>query len=111
MSDLSDIAGPGLKFMHVNTQSIFPKLGEMQLLMNQAVPDVLCVTESWLSPSIPDGMITLDNYVAYRYDWLANKGGGGLVRYFSDSIVTGVNPDKYVACWRSNSDIEVQVFE
>lgn len=111
MSEMDKIAGPGLKLLHVNAQSLFPKLGEIQLLVNSATPDILCVTESWLTPAIPDGMIALDIYVPSRCDREAHRRGGVLVTYFNNNFASCMNYEKHQSSWRSNSDIEVQVFK
>lgn len=68
MSDKDVFVGPSLKFLQINTQLLFPKHGELQVLASQVIPDILCVTDSWLSPAIPDGMVSLDNYTLYRFD-------------------------------------------
>lgn len=111
MSEMDDFAGAGFKLLHINAQSLFPKLGELQVMIGQVAPDVLCVTETWLSSVIPSGLISLDNYISVRYDRVIHKRGGGLITYFSESIAAGVDADKYRNSWRSNTDIEAQVFE
>lgn len=54
------------------------KLDEIKILTQQAKPHVLIITESWLSPTIPDSYISIDNYQLHRRD-RPNKTGGGIL--------------------------------
>lgn len=111
MADLVNRVGSGLSFVHLNTQSLFPKIGEIQVLADDVKPDILCLSETWLSDKIPDGLIYLPNYTIFRADRLSCKRGGGLACYVSDQIVDGFNATKYRSSWRSNEHIELQLFE
>uniref|UniRef100_A0A7E4VQK5 Peptidase A1 domain-containing protein n=1 Tax=Panagrellus redivivus TaxID=6233 RepID=A0A7E4VQK5_PANRE len=41
--------------------------------------EIFCVTESWLTPSIPDSLIVANhNFIVFRHDRISKKGGGVL---------------------------------
>lgn len=45
----------------------------------QLKPTIICITESWLSPEIPDSAIDIEGYRVHRHD--RNSHGGGIVCY------------------------------
>lgn len=71
----------------------------------------MCITETWLSSLIPDGLISIPGYTVVRGDRSSHKRGGGLVCYFHETTFTSVEFSKHQNLWKSNSDIELQVFE
>lgn len=109
--DTPDFSGSGLSFIHLNSQSLFPKLGEFELILNTTQPDVVCVTETWLGGAIPDGLVSIPNYSVVRYDRSSHKRGGGLACFFRDSTFTSTDFNRHRNLWKSNSDIELQLFE
>lgn len=71
-----------------NAQSITPKLDELFALVNDKktanLTQLICITESWLTPNIPPSQTALDGYAQFRNDRSAvetgkSKGGGLLV--------------------------------
>lgn len=109
--DTPDLSGPGLSFVHLYSQSLFPKIGEFELMMTASRPDVICVTETWLSSAIPDGLINIPDYTVIRNDRASRKRGGGTACYFKKSTFPAIDFSKHQKLWKSNSDIELQVFE
>lgn len=73
--------------MHLNTQSLLPKIDELQLLVEDKLPDFLCITESWLSSQIPNGLVDIEDYVLCRLDRESQRRGGGLVCYFKKRLL------------------------
>lgn len=64
-----------ISFMHLNIQSIVPKIDLINLELRNL--DILCFTETWLKPSIGDDSITLDSFHApFRCDRVDRHGGG-----------------------------------
>ena len=58
-------------------------MDEIRLLVNERKPDILCVTETWLTSEVLDQHIALPDFSVYRRD----KGrGGGVCIYVSDSL-------------------------
>ena len=56
----------GMKYVHVNTRSIFNKLSQIELLYSDV--DVLCCTETWLDNSFSDNMVSLPGKCIFRCD-------------------------------------------
>lgn len=69
---------------HVNAQSILGNKVELELLVKERNPDVLCVSETWLLPEILDTFVNLNGYSIYRCD----SGRGGGVCLFVKNIFT-----------------------
>ena len=46
-----------LKILYFNAWSLLPKFDELFLLADSHHPDVICITETWLSPAILDSEI------------------------------------------------------
>lgn len=111
MASLINRTGLGLSFIHLNTQSLYSKIGEMRILVNDVNPDLLCLSETWLSDKIPDGLIELPGYSVFRADRLTHKRGGGLACYVNNNIVEGFDANKHRTIWKSNEHIELQLFE
>ena len=44
---------------HINAQSLFPKLDEIKLLIENDDLDILCISETWLQPNILDDLISI----------------------------------------------------
>jgi len=74
----------GLSIMHLNIQSLRPKLDILEV---EAHPyDVLVLTETWLNSSIPDDDIALLNFQQpFRCD-RSNRLGGGVAIYVREGI-------------------------
>lgn len=106
-----DLSGPGLSIMHVNSQSLLPKMGEFELLMETVQPDIACLTETWLSDAIPDGIINCPGYTAHRLDRRSGRRGGGVACYFQNKLFEDGLIDEHHELWVSNTHIELQIFE
>ena len=72
-----------------------PKLENLKILCSVYVPDIVCVTESWLDGDITDTEIAIQDYSAIRLDW--NRHGGGVLIYvravFTCSVLFKGSPD------------------
>ena len=80
-----------LKIDHINAQSLLGNKNEIDLLIRERNPDVLCVSETLLSHDIKDEFTAIPDYDVFRCD----KGrGGGVCIYVKDVFkVTPVNVD------------------
>ena len=47
-------------------------------------PDIICIVESWLDPSILDNEISIVNYSLVRLD--RSRHGGGVLLYIKDNL-------------------------
>jgi hypothetical protein len=46
---------------------------------------MVCITEAWLSPAIPDNLVSLSNFNLFRNDRLVSN-GGGVCAYINSNI-------------------------
>nr|VZH94046.1 unnamed protein product [Spirometra erinaceieuropaei] len=68
-----------LKCLYSNAQSLLSKLDELKIYVDQTLPDVISITETWLSASVDDREVALSGYHLFRKDRLGRQGGGVLV--------------------------------
>ena len=66
-----------LKILSLNVRSLLPKFDEFCLVCAFLSPNIICVSESWLSQDILDHEIALINYQLFRKD--RNRHGGGVL--------------------------------
>ena len=57
-----------LTIEHINAQSVQGHLEEIALLINERKIDILCVSETWLTPLVPDKYIAIPNFNIFRHD-------------------------------------------
>ncbi|XP_060581061.1 uncharacterized protein LOC132737744 [Ruditapes philippinarum] len=93
--------------LNINCRSIKNKIPDLQQVISQVKPDIICCTETWLKPEISTAEIFPDflNFQVYRDDRLEGKGGGTLVA-ISKSILSQEQPDpksKYNSVWAKMS--------
>lgn len=62
------------KIIHLNARSLFPKIEDLRLLTLELTPQILCISESWLTDKIPDLAVKLPNYHIFRFDSTDNYG-------------------------------------
>ncbi|BHF74856.1 hypothetical protein SprV_0501794400 [Sparganum proliferum] len=67
-----------LKCLYSNAQSLLSKLDELKIYVNQTLPDVISITETWLSASVDDREVALSGYHLFRKDRSGRQGGGVL---------------------------------
>ncbi len=46
---------------HTNACSHVPKLGEVNIFINNFSVDILCITETWLNYDVTDAEVSLEN--------------------------------------------------
>ncbi len=73
-----------LKILYFNARSVLPKLDELKITAAENGPDVICITESWLSQEISNVEASIPGYVLYRHD--RDRHGGGVLMYIKDYI-------------------------
>nr|VZH94467.1 unnamed protein product [Spirometra erinaceieuropaei] len=89
-------AGAKLRCLYTNAQSLLSKLDELKLCLVELSPDVLTVTETWLSGNISDNEVALPGYQIYRRE-KEHRQGGGIVVYVNDGLKVSDNTTKF-AC-------------
>ena len=82
----------GIKMVHINVRSLFNKIDQIRTMFNGF--DVIIISESWLTPAIPDSSIAIPGYNLVRQDRLhqtKRRGGGLCVFVDSKFIITLLN--------------------
>ena len=57
-----------LSILYFNARSILLKISELQAVCLASNPDIVCITETWLSPEIGDLEVTIPDYSCIRLD-------------------------------------------
>ncbi len=57
------------------------------MLMSDRKTNILCVSETWFSPYIPDIYVNIPNYKVFRCD---GGRGAGVCLYVSDTLASAV---------------------
>ena len=93
----------GVKMVHINTRSLFRKID--QLRDSFIGFDIICVSETWLTPSIPDVAVSIPGYRLWRLDRMEqrDKRGGGLCIYVKSMYA--VAP---IADWNNQIDQNIE---
>ena len=52
--------------LSTNVRSLRNKMDELQAVVDVNNPDIVCITESWLKPDIPDSTVRLSKYILFR---------------------------------------------
>ena len=73
-------------FLLVNMRSMLSKLDELYAVINDNNVDVVCITESWIKPSVPDDILQISGYTCYRRDRQDGRRGGGVVCYVREGL-------------------------
>ena len=78
-----------MKCLYLNAQSIVKKIGDLHVLINQICPDLIFMTETWLSNAFNDSILGLNNYTVFRRDRaMGTDPHGGVVL----AVRTTLNP-------------------
>ena len=48
--------------IHLNARSLLPKMTELRHIALQRRPDIIAVSETWLSPLVPSGAVDIPTY-------------------------------------------------
>ena len=71
--------------MYFNAMGILNKFDEFKVMVADHKPDIIGISESHLTSTIPDSMVCLTGYQLYRSDRTA-RGNGGVALYIKCSI-------------------------
>ena len=88
---IADSANPvadQLQILYFNARSLVPKLDYLRVLCAAQLPDIVCITETWLDNSISDNELTIPGYCIIRLD--RNRHGGGVLMYIRCTLQTQV---------------------
>ncbi|XP_075159620.1 uncharacterized protein LOC142232810 [Haematobia irritans] len=65
-------------------ESLANKIDEFRYIFKDTGTDIICVSETWLSSSIPNGLINLRGYSVFRYD--RESRGGGVAIFMRNTL-------------------------
>ena len=68
-----------LLLLVANTRSLLPKIPVIQAISSTTDPSIMCITETWLSPSQNNSRLSLPGYILFRNDRKFRTGGGVLI--------------------------------
>jgi hypothetical protein len=90
------------KFLLLNARSILNKKEELEVIISQCSPDVVMITETWLSDIVPDEVVNIPKFSLVRKDRPIGRGGGVQV-YIRESITyklrLDLSNDQYECVW------------
>ena len=75
--------GNKIRIKHINAQSLLESFDCIKSLVNDENIDILCVSETWLSPNLEDRYVHIPNFKVFRND--LGKGGGSCI-YVNDCL-------------------------
>ena len=81
----------GVHFMHVNINSILPKLEELKQIVNSVNLSIIGISESKLDSSVDDNEIAIPGYDILRKD--RNRNGGGVLAYIRNDLSFNIRED------------------
>jgi len=76
--------------LYYNARSLLPKMDNLIANCEIYMPDIVCLTESWLCSDISNCEIALPNFSIVRRD--RNRNGGGIIVYIRDCFVFRLLP-------------------
>ena len=62
--------------LSTNIRSLPKKIDELQQIAELNSATVICITESWLSPDIPDQCVSIPGFNLFHRDSVGSSGGG-----------------------------------
>ena len=78
--------------LYLNARSLFNKIDELSVIINQQNADVIMVTETWLTDAIPDAALHISGFTIVRRD-RSSRRGGGVAIYIRESLPFKIRPD------------------
>nr|VZI33590.1 unnamed protein product [Spirometra erinaceieuropaei] len=85
-----------LTFFYTNVQSILPKLDELKIHICDLSPDIVSLTETWLSENVDDRELILPVFQLFRRD-RRERQGGGVVTYVKHGLLVSEKTEQF-AC-------------
>ncbi|VDL94377.1 unnamed protein product [Schistocephalus solidus] len=89
-----------LTFMYTNAQNLLQKIDKLEIHLCDLLPDVISLTETWLSEQIGDMGLALPGFQLFRRDG-ENRTGGGIAAFLNTLIVGDFNAPNIA--WNSAS--------
>ena len=73
-----------IKCVCLKARSIINKKNELNIMVDDIKPHIICITESWAHNDITDAELGLEGYVMFRKDRIGKK--GGVLLYIKENI-------------------------
>ena len=90
LDDFDECITQFTSFMHLNVQSLVPKIDLLNVELQKF--DILCFTETWLNTNVANQDISLDNFQSpFRKDRVDRLGGGVAIYVKNDYHVVHRN--------------------
>ena len=100
----------GIKIVHLNIRSIWKKIDQLRLLLQNSKIDIITISETWLSEKMNSSLLQIEGYQLFRHDRCyltsSKKTGGGLITYVRDSKF--VHVEVLSEACISNDNLEIQ---
>lgn len=104
-----------MKILHLNIRSLFANLAQFRAHIYDSEYDVICLSETWLTDSITDVAIQLNNHQLYRNDRIGR--GGGLAIYVKNiynslkinNLPLNLTEQLWIKIYQRNSEIAIGV--
>ncbi len=71
--------------MYTNAQSLLSKVDELRINICDLLPDVISITETWLSEQIDNRELTIPGFRLFRKD-RDNRKGGGVATFIKNGL-------------------------
>ena len=79
-----------LYFLHINMNSLLPKIGELKCIANKTKAVIIGIAEPKLDRTVPDLEVNLPGYDIIRCD--RNRNGGGVACYIRKDLCFNTRP-------------------
>ena len=79
-----------LYFLHINMNSLLPKIGELKCIANKTKAVIIGIAEPKLDCTVPDLEVNLPGYDIIRCD--RNRNGGGVACYIREDLCFNAKP-------------------
>nr|VZI20893.1 unnamed protein product [Spirometra erinaceieuropaei] len=83
-----------LKFLYTNVQSLLSKFDELKIYLCDLSPDVISLTETWLTQHVDDRELALPGYQMFRRD-REGRQGGGVLTYVKNGLNVSDKTDNF----------------
>ena len=103
----------GLKLVHINIRSLFPKIDQLRIILENSPIDIITLSETWLNTSVDSKMVDIKGFKLFRLDRKnpdnRKRRGGGLLVYINIKLAQGAKSLENHNTL--NGDIEAQWIE
>ena len=116
----SGLRTPRVSVLQLNARSLLPNISELADVVSTLEPDIIAVTETWLTPTVPDGALVLPDFdsvvrIDRKHDPTSNtivtaggaKQSGGGVLLLRNSVQYSIRND--LRTWSESVWVDIQL--